>query len=417
MLRKFISRVFNLPSRNKGTRPKVIPFSQHGIQRDRLSSGALRTIERLQEGGFNAFVVGGAVRDLLLGAHPKDFDIATNATPEQVHHLFRRSRIIGRRFRIVHVLMGPETLEVTTFRGGDDKTTDQEGRILNDNVFGSQEEDARRRDFTVNALFYNPTDETIIDYHHGVRDVHAKKLVMIGNPVQRYREDPVRMLRAVRLAAKLGLAPEVVGFNADEDMNDDLRNMVWKGHYLGTQPADVMMHVPVDPYLAKANDKVRIFGAYHREALALARRPEQVRQAPSGSAAVALEVFTREKIGVETASLADSFLLGVLNGRLRENVVHFKTVGEATQAALEGKIAAVMAPRAELEAALKGRGELTIDTVNFPELQTGSWPLGMAVKVEEQELADAIAAALAELKRDGSLAEIFRRHGISHTPA
>ena len=206
MLRKFISRVFNLPSRNKGTRPKVIPFSQHGIQRDRLSSGALRTIERLQEGGFNAFVVGGAVRDLLLGAHPKDFDIATNATPEQVHHLFRRSRIIGRRFRIVHVLMGPETLEVTTFRGGDDKTTDQEGRILNDNVFGSQEEDARRRDFTVNALFYNPTDETIIDYHHGVRDVHAKKLVMIGNPVQRYREDPVRMLRAVRLAAKLGLS-------------------------------------------------------------------------------------------------------------------------------------------------------------------------------------------------------------------
>jgi ABC-type amino acid transport substrate-binding protein len=199
------------------------------------------------------------------------------------------------------------------------------------------------------------------------------------------------------LAAKLGLAPEVVGFNADEDMNDDLRNMVWKGHYLGTQPADVMMHVPVDPYLAKANDKVRIFGAYHREALALARRPEQVRQAPSGSAAVALEVFTREKIGVETASLADAFLLGVLNGRLRENVVHFKTVGEATQAALEGKIAAVMAPRAELE--------------------TGSWPLGMAVKVEEQELADAIAAALAELKRDGSLTEIFRRHGISHTPA
>ena len=219
------------------------------------------------------------------------------------------------------------------------------------------------------------------------------------------------------LAAKLGLAPEVVGFNADEDMNDDLRNMVWKGHYLGTQPADVMMHVPVDPYLAKANDKVRIFGAYHREALALARRPEQVRQAPSGSAAVALEVFTREKIGVETASLADAFLLGVLNGRLRENVVHFKTVAEAAQAALEGKIAAVMAPRAELEAALKGRGELVIDVVNFPELQTGSWPLGMAVKVEEQALADAVAAALAELKRDGTLTEIFRRHGISHTPA
>ncbi|MEN9986189.1 MAG: hypothetical protein RI925_1691, partial [Pseudomonadota bacterium] len=144
-------------------------------------------------------------RDLLLDQHPKDFDVATNATPEQVHHAFRRSRIIGRRFRIVHVMVGAETVEVTTFRGGDDTVTDSEGRILNDNVFGSQEEDARRRDFTVNALFYNPSDETIIDYHHGVRDVHARKLAMIGNPVQRYREDPVRMLRAVRLAAKLGL--------------------------------------------------------------------------------------------------------------------------------------------------------------------------------------------------------------------
>lgn len=219
------------------------------------------------------------------------------------------------------------------------------------------------------------------------------------------------------LAARLGVAPEVVGFTADEDMNDDLRNMVWKGHYLGTQPADVMMHVPVDPYLAKANDKVRIFGAYHREALALARRPEQVRQAPSGSAAVALEVFTREKIGVETASLADSFLLGVLNGRLRDNVVHFKTVGEAAQALAAGQVAAVLATRAELEAALKGQRELPVEPVSFPELKVDSWPLGMAVKVEEQALADAIAAALAELKRDGSLAEIFRRHGISHLPA
>ena len=219
------------------------------------------------------------------------------------------------------------------------------------------------------------------------------------------------------IAARLGVAPEVVGFTADEDMNDDLRNMVWKGHYLGTQPADVMMHVPVDPYLAKANDKVRIFGAYHREALALARRPERVRQAPSGSAAVALEVFTREKIGVETASLADSFLLGVLNGRLRDNVVHFKTVGEAAQALAAGQVAAVLATRAELEAALKGQRELPVEPVSFPELKVDSWPLGMAVKVEEQALADAIAAALAELKRDGSLAEIFRRHGISHLPA
>lgn len=218
------------------------------------------------------------------------------------------------------------------------------------------------------------------------------------------------------LAARLGLQAEIIGFMAGEDMGDDLRNMVWKGHYLRGDPADVMLRVPVDPLFAKEHAQARIFGAYQQEVMGMARVASRI-PSPNGSAAVALEVFTREKIGVETASLADAFLLGVLNGRLRENVVHFKTVGEATQAALEGKIAAVMAPRAELEAALKGRGELTIDTVNFPELQTGSWPLGMAVKVEEQELADAIAAALAELKRDGSLTEIFRRHGISHTPA
>ncbi|MBP8120784.1 MAG: amino acid ABC transporter substrate-binding protein, partial [Burkholderiales bacterium] len=154
------------------------------------------------------------------------------------------------------------------------------------------------------------------------------------------------------IAGKLGLTAEIVGYNADEDMNDDLRNMVWKGHYLGASPSDVMMHVPVDEYLAKANDKVRIFGAYHRETLAMARNPERVPKAPIGSAAVALEVFTREKIGVEGTSLADSFLLGVMNGRLRENVVHFKTVAEAAQAMADGKVAAVLAQRAELEEAI-----------------------------------------------------------------
>jgi len=181
------------------------------------------------------------------------------------------------------------------------------------------------------------------------------------------------------IAEKLGLAPEIVGFNADEDMNDDLRNMVWKGHYLGTQPADVMLHVPVDANLARANDKVRIFGAYHRESLALARNPERVPPL-SGSAAVSLEIFTREKIGVETASLADSFLLGVLSGRLRENVVHFKTIAEAARGLADGHISAILAPRAELEAALAGQSSFVIDVAKFAELKVDSWPLGMAVK-------------------------------------
>lgn len=217
------------------------------------------------------------------------------------------------------------------------------------------------------------------------------------------------------IAAKLGLAPEIVGFNADEDMNDDLRNMVWKGHYLGTQPADVMLHVPVDEHLARANDKVRIFGAYHRESLALGRNPERV-PALAGSAAVALEIFTREKIGVETATLSDSFLLGVLNGRLRENVVHFPTVAQAAKGLADGRISAILAPRAELEAALAGQTRFAIDATKFAELKVDSWPLGMAVKVEQMELAEAIGAALADLKRDGTIAAIFKTHGISHLP-
>ncbi len=224
----------------------------------------------------------------------------------------------------------------------------------------------------------------------------------------------VELARAI--AGKLGLAAEVVGFNADEDMNDDLRNMVWKGHYLGTQPADLMMHVPVDVHLAKANDKVRIFGAYHREALGVARDTARI-QPFYGSAAVALEIFTREKIGVETATLADSFLLGVLNGRLRENVVHFKNVAEAAQALLHGTVAAVLAPRSELEAALAGQSKFPVETANLSELKVGGWPLGMAVKVEENELADAVVAALADLKREGVVADIFKRHGITYQAA
>ena len=217
MIRKLISRVLGRKKAG-ASEPAVVPANRHGIRRDDLSSGSRRTVETLQQHGYKAYVVGGAVRDLLAGIKPKDFDVATNATPEQVRQCFRRSRIIGRRFQIVHVLMGAETIEVTTFRGhhGDagqhagKAQTDAQGRVLRDNVFGSEKDDAARRDFTVNALYFDPTSETIIDYHHGLADLQQKTLRMIGDPQTRYREDPVRMLRAVRLAAKLGLtiAPE-----------------------------------------------------------------------------------------------------------------------------------------------------------------------------------------------------------------
>jgi len=215
MIRKFLHRVFKRPAlaHVEGKEPRIIPFKQHGIDPDQLSPCALKVTEGLRHAGFKAFVVGGAVRDLLIGREPKDFDVATDAEPEQVRQVFRRSRIIGRRFRIVHVMCGQETIEVSTFRamqpvveGDDDPNTDEDsGRILSDNVFGSQAEDAMRRDFTVNALYYEPHKMEIWDYCHGVADLKAGVLKVIGDPARRYREDPVRMLRAVRLAAKLGL--------------------------------------------------------------------------------------------------------------------------------------------------------------------------------------------------------------------
>jgi poly(A) polymerase len=187
---------------------------------------ALKVTRGLREAGYDAFVVGGAVRDLLLGREPKDFDVATNATPEEVRRVFRRSRLIGRRFQIVHVYCGPDVIEVTTFRAatpppedvdGEDgdadsvrtRVTAEDGMLLRDNVFGNQEEDAARRDFTVNALYYDPDKQEVWDWHGGVADAQKKLLRMIGDPEQRFREDPVRMLRAARFAAKLDFRVDV----------------------------------------------------------------------------------------------------------------------------------------------------------------------------------------------------------------
>jgi len=228
VIRKLISRVFGskkaVASHHE---PAVIPVSRHGITRDRISSGSRRVCEGLQQQGHKAYVVGGAVRDLLIGAEPKDFDIATDATPDEIRRAFRRSRAIGRRFQIVHVMMGQETIEVTTFRGMLDANTktDEHGRVLHDNVFGSQADDAARRDFTANALYYDPASEAIIDYHHGVADLKQKTLRMIGEPRARYREDPVRMLRAVRLAAKLGLMIDPAASKPIREMAELLENV------------------------------------------------------------------------------------------------------------------------------------------------------------------------------------------------
>jgi poly(A) polymerase len=207
MIRRLLARL--LPGRSV-RKPRVYGPAQHPVRAAQLSNGARTVIRNLQEAGFKAYVVGGAVRDLLLGIEPKDFDIATDATPEQVKPLFRRAFVIGRRFRLVHVHVGGEVVEVSTFRAaqtGED-ATDEHGRLLSDNVYGSQAEDAARRDFTINALYFDPADDSIWDFVGGVADIRARRLKLIGPPVTRFREDPVRMLRAVRLAAKLGVAIE-----------------------------------------------------------------------------------------------------------------------------------------------------------------------------------------------------------------
>ncbi|GAA0372522.1 polynucleotide adenylyltransferase PcnB [Bowmanella denitrificans] len=200
--------------------PAIVPRAEHGISRKDISENALKVLYRLHNAGFQAHLVGGCVRDLLLGLHPKDFDVATDAEPEQIKALFRNCRLIGRRFRLAHVVFGREVIEVATFRGHHQSQTDEvddklskhsdEGLILRDNVFGSIEEDAQRRDFTCNAMYYSIADFSVTDFAGGMQALKERKIRLIGDPETRYREDPVRMLRAARFAAKLDMqiAPE-----------------------------------------------------------------------------------------------------------------------------------------------------------------------------------------------------------------
>lgn len=240
MIKKFIDKLLGKTPKAApaGTAPAgkrvEVPKSEHGIDPQLVDERAVKVVNTLADAGFEAYIVGGAVRDLLVGLRPKDFDVATDATPEQVKGLFRRAFIIGRRFRIVHVVFGRgrehEVIEVSTFRAlmdataaeqvaGNEKTSksalagktsvvDSSGRVLRDNVWGPQIEDAARRDFTVNAMYYDPRREIVVDYHGGIQDARRKLLRMIGDPATRYREDPVRIIRVVRFAAKLGFEIE-----------------------------------------------------------------------------------------------------------------------------------------------------------------------------------------------------------------
>ncbi|MBA3996098.1 MAG: polynucleotide adenylyltransferase PcnB [Candidatus Accumulibacter sp.] len=311
MIRKFISRVLGRKASGAHGEPAVIPASKHGMRREQISSGSRRTVETLQQHGYKAYVVGGAVRDILAGIPPKDFDVATDATPEQVRQCFRRARLIGRRFQIVHVMMGAETIEVTTFRGhhgdtaqhaGSKAHTDEHGRVLRDNVFGSQQEDAARRDFTVNALYFDPTSETIIDYHHGVADLKQKTLRMIGEPKTRYREDPVRMLRAVRLAAKLGLVIDPAASRPIREMGELLENVP------PSRLFDEMLKLLTSGHAVKCVQQLRAEGLHH----GLLPLLDVILEQPLGERFVMLALESTDRRVREGKPISPGFLFATL---------------------------------------------------------------------------------------------------------
>jgi poly(A) polymerase len=244
--------------------PRIIPRPEHNVSRSQISKNALKVMYRLRDAGYQAFLVGGGVRDLLLGREPKDFDIATDAHPDEVRGLFRNCRLIGRRFRLAHVFFGRDIVEVATFRAAEDPEGDEEsllvmdddGRILRDNRYGSIEDDIWRRDFTANSLYYNIADFSIWDYCGGVEDIRAGVLRLIGDPEARYREDPVRLLRAIRFAAKLG-------FRIDPATEAPLRPLA--GSLDAVPPArlfDEVLKLFLGGYAVPSYDLLRRYGQF-----------------------------------------------------------------------------------------------------------------------------------------------------------
>lgn len=401
MIKRFINRLLG-----KGTTPTTagiplgkrveIPHQQHGIDASLLDERAVQVVTTLKHAGYEAYIVGGAVRDLLVGRRPKDFDVATNATPEQVKSLFRRAFIIGRRFRIVHVIFGRgrdhEVIEVSTFRAfldaaaadqveGNERTAkselagkshavDASGRVLRDNVWGPQIEDAARRDFTINAMYYDPVSRVVVDYHGGLADIRARVLRMIGDPATRYREDPVRLLRVVRFTAKLGFdiekatarpmaaAAALLANVPASRLFDEMIKLLQTGHALASVEAVRRFHLRgVFPILDVALDQATGSTAARFVAMALAD--------------------TDRRVG-EDKPVAPSFLLAcLLWDEVRQRWAQLREAGEPPVPALQQAIDAVFDARI---GDISGRGKLAADMREIWMMQprfdrrTGSGP-------------------------------------------
>ena len=364
-----------------------ISAAQHGIDPDLLDDHAVRVVSSLQGAGFEAYVVGGAVRDLLVGRRPKDFDVATNATPEQVKALFRRAFIIGRRFRIVHVVFGRgrehEVIEVSTFRAllaaeaaeqveGNEKTSraelagkthvvDASGRVLRDNVWGPQVEDAARRDFTVNAMYYDPVTRTVVDYHGGFADVRARVLRMIGDPLTRYREDPVRLLRVARFVAKLGFSVEPKTLKPVQAMAVSLAQVP------GSRLFDEMVKLLQTGHAVASLEVLQRMGLIQGVFPVVEAALEGASQDPRRKAFIDLALQDTDRRVGEGKPVAPSFLLAcLLWHEVLGRWTTLKEAGESPFPALQQAIDAVFEARI---GDISGRGKLAADMREIWQMQ------------------------------------------------
>lgn len=392
MIKTFIHRLLGRsssaePAKTPLGRRVEIPAEVHGIDSSLLDDHAVRVVRTLKDAGHEAYIVGGAVRDLLVGRRPKDFDVATDATPEQVKSLFRRAFIIGRRFRIVHVVFGRgrehEVIEVSTFRAllgaeeaqtvaGNEKTSkselagkthvvDASGRVLRDNVWGPQVEDAARRDFTVNALYYEPLSRIVVDYHHGFEDVRARVLRMIGDPATRYREDPVRLLRVVRFAAKLGFDIEPKTRKAMSGMAALLANVP------GSRLFDEMVKLLQTGHAVSSLEQLQIHGLIQGVFPVLEAALEGADQNEVRQRFIRLALEDTDQRVAEGRSVAPSFLLACLLWHdVQKRWAALRDAGEAPFPALSAAIDEVFNARV---GDISGRGKLAADMREIWQMQ------------------------------------------------
>ncbi len=383
MIKKFIDRLLGKAGAGRATVPLgkrvELRVAEHGIDQSLLDERAVRVVRTLKEAGHEAYIVGGAVRDLLVGLRPKDFDVATDATPEQVKALFRRAFIIGRRFRIVHVIFGRgrdhEVIEVSTFRAlldsnaadqvsGNEKTSKQElsgkshvvdvsGRVLRDNVWGPQIEDAARRDFTVNALYYDPTEQVVVDYHRGFHDGRKRLLRMIGDPVARFREDPVRIIRVVRFAAKLGFAIDPKTQLPMKEMAALLANVP------ASRLFDEMIKLLQTGHALKSLDELRKHGLDRGVFPILDAVQNESGRKGERDRFVQLALADTDRRVAEGLGVTPSFMLAcLLWHEVLERWVAIQSKGEAAYPALQQAIDAVFDARI---GDISGRGKLAAD--------------------------------------------------------